>query len=410
MQKMCVPRILFDTMVNDDIIREVLRRHGSQRTSIVGRRQPHLRSKAETQEFAKLEDPKRLSKMDQKPGQPEGKEGLEDKQSAVVADKIMTMLQQLWAQNQVMHQRNQRLETELAAQRSILNNLSSTVRDLQQMNLFATTANQSTAVPIETESNLLDRAMKEIQAKRINKLLDSTPFYGLATEDVSDWLEGFKRKCDQVQLPDDQRLIIATDLFKGTAKIWYDTQKESIEDWGTLETKMIDYFTLISGSDPFQLEQKLYNRIRRPNESAIDYTHNVLKLCARVNKQMEEKTRLKHLAKGLDAYAKAHMDVKDPQNTEEFLVALIKFDQWQLEGKIQQRKPPTISQPKATTPSQFHQSNIESTNGTQSYQATPSSTRNHLDRTVRYSGRTTNPGCWTCRSLEHYQYECPKNY
>ena len=173
---------------------------------------------------------------------------------------------------------------------------------------------------------------------------------------------------------------------------------------------MTDYFTLVSGSDPFQLEQKLYNRMRRPHESAIDYIHDVLKLCARVNKQMEESTRIKHLSKGLDAPAKAHMDVKDPQNPEEFLEALIKFDQWQLESKILQRKSPMITQPKATTTSQFHQSSMEPINGTKPLQATSSSHRNQFDRPVRHSGRTTNPGCWTCGSLEHYQYECPKNY
>ena len=186
-------------------------------------RDHHTRSKAGTQEFASLEDPKRLSNPDQKSNQREGHEDVEVKQSVASVNEIMKLLQRLLGQNEAMKERNQRFENELAAQRSILDNLSSTLGELHQMNSRAASTDQKKLAPTTNEPNLLDRAMKELQAKRINKLLDSTPFYGLTTEDVSDWLEAFKRKCDQVQLPDGQRLIIATDLFKGSAKIWYDT-------------------------------------------------------------------------------------------------------------------------------------------------------------------------------------------
>lgn len=170
---------------------------------------------------------------------------------------------------------------------------------------------------------------------------------------------------------------------------------------------MVDYFSLVNGSDPFQLEQKLYNRVRQPKESAIDYVHAVLKLCARVNKHMDEYTRLKHLTKGLSAAAKARMDAKTPQKVEDFLETSIKFDQWQMESSAQQRL--SVDNRTASTLSPYHQ-NSAWTYGSKQIQPSTTSMSHHEDRSVRHNGKFPNRGCWTCGGLDHYQYECSKNY
>ncbi|CAF4617830.1 unnamed protein product, partial [Didymodactylos carnosus] len=190
---------------------------------------------------------------------------------------------------------------------------------------------------MKAETSLKEQAAKQLQSKRINQLLDSTPFSGSTSQEVSDWIDDFSNKCDQLQLDDAQRLSVVIDLLTGNAKLWYDTHKDTIDTWRTLKNKLTAYFTLVTGTDHFQLEQKLYNRRRQPNELAIDYCHNVLKLCSKVNKSMDDETRLKHLTKGLNAAAQLHMDLKSPDTTEEFLQALIKYDKWQEEEKIQQK-------------------------------------------------------------------------
>ncbi|CAF4629407.1 unnamed protein product, partial [Rotaria socialis] len=197
---------------------------------------------------------------------------------------------------------------------------------------------QSTSsVIMNMESSLKEQAVKQLHSKRINQLLDSTPFTGSASQEVSDWINNFSNKCDQVQLDDAQRLSVVIDLLKGNDKLWYDTYKDTIHDWVTLKNKLTTYFKLVTGTDHFQLEQKLYNRRRQTNELAIDYCHNVLRLCSKVNKYMDDETRLKHLTKGLNAAAQLHMDLKSPATLEEFLQALIKYDKWQEEEKNQVR-------------------------------------------------------------------------
>ncbi|CAF4582758.1 unnamed protein product, partial [Rotaria sp. Silwood2] len=167
--------------------------------------------------------------------------------------------------------------------------------------------------------------------------LNSIPFSGSNSQEVSDWIEDFDDKCDQLQLGDVQRLSVAINLVTGNAKLWYDTHKHTIDDWITLKNKLTTYFKLVTGSDQFQLEQKLYNRRRQPNELAIDYCHSVLKLCSKANKLMDEETQLKHLIKGLNPAAQLHMDLQKPGTTEEFFEALIKYDKWQEEEKFQRK-------------------------------------------------------------------------
>ncbi|CAF3342919.1 unnamed protein product [Rotaria socialis] len=155
----------------------------------------------------------------------------------------------------------------MATQQITINNLTQTIEAIQ--------------------SSLKEQAVKQLHSKRINQLLDSTPFTGSASQEVSDWIDDSSNKCDQVQLDDAQRLSVVIDLLKGNDKLWYDTYKDTIHDWVTLKNKLTTYFKLVTGTDHFQLERKLYNRRRQTNELAIDYCHNVLRLCSKVNKYMD---------------------------------------------------------------------------------------------------------------------------
>ncbi|CAF2971230.1 unnamed protein product [Rotaria sp. Silwood2] len=182
-----------------------------------------------------------------------------------------------------------------------------------------TTASDSeltTSVTQSAKLSLKEKASKQLQSKRIDQLFNSTPFYGSTSQEASDWIEDFNNKCDQLQLDDGQCLFVVIDLLKGNAKLWYDMHKHTIDDWITLKHRLTTYFNLVTDSDQFQLEPKLYNRGRLPNELAIDYCHDVLKLCSKVNKLMDEETRLKHLIKGRNPAAQLHMDLKKPGTTE----------------------------------------------------------------------------------------------
>ncbi|CAF5168122.1 unnamed protein product, partial [Rotaria sp. Silwood1] len=166
----------------------------------------------------------------------------------------------------------------MATQQITVNNLSQAIEALQGTKisysnipvtnpcLARTTTSVSELTPSmmkSVELSLKEQASKRLQSKRIDQLLNSIPFSGSNSQEVSDWIEDFDDKCDQVQLEDVQRLSVAIDLLTGNAKLWCDTHKHTIDDWITLKNKLTTYFKLVTGSDQFQLEQKLYNRRRQ---------------------------------------------------------------------------------------------------------------------------------------------------
>ena len=390
---------------------------------------------AQAQEMLLLSNANRKLKCEQQ--QKKCDDEVENREEPVVIqqpDEMMLLLQQLLAKQDLLLDENKQIKQKMETQQTTINNLSEAVKVIKDTktlcqnslptdpsSLSKTALSSQLTIPLvnNAASNLKEQAAKQLQSKRINQLLDSTPFTGSSSQEVSDWIEDLSNKCDQVQLDDDQRLSVAIDLLKGNATLWYDTHKDAIDNWITLKNKLTAYFQLVTGTDQFQLEQKLYNRRRQTNELAIDYCHNVLKLCSKVNKYMDDDTRLKHLIKGLNAAAQIHMDLKSPETTEEFLQALVKYDKWQEEGKIQQR----------STTSFDHRSNIptravqhprvqqEQCSSIPRQQYNHASQQHQSHYPTRGSPQTRHnnseknyDGCWSCGGMDHYQSQCSKNY
>jgi ElaB/YqjD/DUF883 family membrane-anchored ribosome-binding protein len=384
----------------------------------------HTRSMAGAQEFTALVDSERKVKPD--------KEEEKELNMEIInqANDSMLMLQQLMAKQDVLLEENKQLRQEMVVQRTIINNLSKAVETIQETKAIAqntsvikllTTATDSVLQPIAStnkneETHLREQAAKQLQSKRINQLLDSAPFTGSSSQEVSDWIEDFVGKCDQLRLDDAQRLAVATDLLRENAKLWYETHKDTINNWTTLKCKLTSYFQLVTGTDHFQLEQKLYNRRRQTNELAIDYCHNVLKLCTKVNKEMDEKIRLRHLQKGLDSAAQRHMDLKNPATTEEFLQALVKYDKWQEEDNrpeamTYQRRDTTT----ATNPYPIPRQGQSQVTPHQQYNYPSNQQSRHpgnvtLRSTRHEMAERRYDGCWSCGGMDHFRSECPKNY
>ncbi|CAF5117344.1 unnamed protein product, partial [Rotaria sp. Silwood1] len=117
---------------------------------------------------------------------------------------------------------------DMATQQITVNNLSQAIEALQGTKisysnipvtnpcLARTTTSFSDLTPSmmkSVELSLKEQASKRLQSKRIDQLLNSIPFSGSNSQEVSDWIEDFDDKCDQVQLEDVQRLSVAIDLL-----------------------------------------------------------------------------------------------------------------------------------------------------------------------------------------------------
>lgn len=400
-------------------------------------RKHYTRSMAQAPEFLPLPDSDRKLKCEQQ--QQKFDDQGDNREEPVVIqqpNEMMLLLQQLLAKQDLLLDENKQIKQKMETQQITINNLSEAVevikgtKILDQKLLPTDPSSPSTTAPspqltlpvvMNVASSLKEQAAKQLQSKRINQLLDSTPFTGSSSQEVSDWIDDLSNKYDQVQLDDDQRLSVAIDLLKGNAKLWYDTHKDTIDNWITLKNKLTAYFQLVTGTDQFQLEQKLYNRRRQTNELAIDYCHNVLKLCSKVNKLMDDDIRLKHLTKGLNAAAQIHMDLKSPGTTEEFLQALVKYDKWQEEEKIQQRSNTSFDH-RSNIPTRAVQHPLMQQ---QQYSSIPRQQYNHSSQQhqphyptrgspqTQHNNNNNNKnyyGCWSCGGMDHYQYQCSKNY
>lgn len=349
-------------------------------------------------------------------------------------NKIMLLLQQVIFKQDMLLEENRKLKHEMEDQQLTINSLTIAIGNLQGAKASepdprsnvrpAATTSQQQHVQQLTES--VSQATKQLQGKRITKLLEITPFTGLPDEDVDDWLTEFDKRCEDVQLEGEQRLSVARDLLKGTAKLWNETYEKTINDWQTFKRKITAHFMLVSGIDQFTLGQKLYNRQQQPNEDGMSYFHSMIRLCSKVNPSMDDTTRVKHLIKGLSMETKMYMEVTKPQNTDDFLQALVKLEQL-LAEKLAIKTKNVSNRPPGQQPSTTYVNDSRWTREVQPQQMPTAVTRTPRNSFQRYPGRDRNydeqqdsrnnysqqqyGSCYACGARDHFARNCPsKNY
>ncbi|CAF4470537.1 unnamed protein product, partial [Didymodactylos carnosus] len=175
----------------------------------------HTRSVAQTQEFLSLTDSDRKPRREPSPTYDEQQQQqleMDDqdgnRQGQAVIQKpneILFLLQQLLAKQDLLLDENKELKQEMATQQIIINSLSQAVEAIQEnkicqdvsstkLSSASTTAPLSQSTPhfvMKAETSLKEQAAKQLQSKRINQLLDSTPFSGSTSQEVSDWIDDF---------------------------------------------------------------------------------------------------------------------------------------------------------------------------------------------------------------------------
>jgi len=200
-------------------------------------------------------------------------------------------------------------------------------------------------------SSTTDHATKQLRSKQISQLFESTAFSGSRSQDVVDWLDEFNQKCDDIRLDDTQRLSIARGLMKNDAKLWVDALKHTLIDWKIFQQRLIAYFQLAAGIDGFSFSEQLYTRQQQLHESAIQYYHDVIRLCSKVDVNMDNATRLKHLYRGLRPETKITIDIRKFNNPDDFLQELVRFEQLQKDCATEAHEPVAMMSYQSNKPS-----------------------------------------------------------
>ena len=249
------------------------------------------------------------------------------------------------------------------------------------------TVNSSTG----TLTSNLDPATKQLRAKQISQLFESTPFSGSATQDVVDWLHEFNRKCEDIRLDDTQRLSIARGLMKNDAKLWMETLSTSPMNWSMFQQQLTSYFQLAAGIDCFSFSEQLYTRQQQLRETAIHYYHDIMRLCAKVDTTMSDITRLRHLYRGLRPESKVLISLHSFKTPDEFLQELVRLEQLQ---KVSESSSEVTSINMASYPSSMPNDIPYHANRRGSYQSSPQaqgSSRSYRSNSNRLSSHQSYP-------------------
>ncbi|CAN7939186.1 unnamed protein product [Ixodes hexagonus] len=126
---------------------------------------------------------------------------------------------------------------------------------------------------------------------------DPKVFAGLREEDVEDGLDSFNRVSVYNRWDDPIKLANVIFYLSDVAKTWFLNHEKEIPDWGAFATKLKDIFGTPT-SRKENAKQKLETR-QQGEETYTSYIEDVLALCRRVNSEMQESERVRHILKGI---------------------------------------------------------------------------------------------------------------
>lgn len=166
---------------------------------------------------------------------------------------------------------------------------------------------------------------------------DPPNFAGLRGDDVEDWLDSYERVSAYNRWDDTLKLKNVWLYLSEVAKTWFLNKEDTIDDWADFTTKL----RLIFGSSAVRSEgakKKLAVRLQRPNETYTSYIEDVLALCRRVDKDMSEADRVRHILKGIGQFAFSALAIQNPTTVSDVTATCHRLDALQSE-RIQPETP-----------------------------------------------------------------------
>ena len=146
--------------------------------------------------------------------------------------------------------------------------------------------------------NIADRTRSKIMEKG-NSLLKPNitvkDFTG--SGDIDDWLEDFDLASKIYGWDDTSKCLFAPFFLKGTARMWYRKNKDSIKDWSSFRKGLTMFFLLFQQARLCQ--EKLRTRNQGKDESVKHYADEIMNLCLRMNSKMDDLKMGKYFLDGL---------------------------------------------------------------------------------------------------------------
>ncbi|CAN7978002.1 unnamed protein product [Ixodes persulcatus] len=161
-----------------------------------------------------------------------------------------------------------------------------------------------------------------------NRQRDPPIFSGSPDTDVHNWMKSYDRASHHNRWDDSFKLANVVFFLKDTALQWFDNHEDEISSWDALTAAFSEAFGKPERRKQ-QAKDKLARRFQATTESSTSYIEDVLRLCTRVDADITEEDRIRHLFKGLSQDLFAVVAPKSPTTVQQLIGECKKYEELQ---------------------------------------------------------------------------------
>ncbi|CAN8023522.1 unnamed protein product [Ixodes persulcatus] len=131
-------------------------------------------------------------------------------------------------------------------------------------------------------------------------------------------MKSYDRASHHNRWDDSFKLANVVFFLKDTALQWFDNHEDEISSWDAFTAAFSEAFGKPERRKQ-QAKDKLVRRFQATTESSTSYIEDVLRLCTRVDADMTEEDRIRHLFKGLSQDLFAVVAPKSPTTVQQLI-------------------------------------------------------------------------------------------
>ncbi|XP_077551560.1 uncharacterized protein LOC144165316 [Haemaphysalis longicornis] len=153
------------------------------------------------------------------------------------------------------------------------------------------------------------------------------PFFtGKGDYDAEDWLSTFEQVSVYNKWDDKAKLSNVEYYLREVAEVWFRNNGRTIKTWGEFKTLFAEAFNR-PAVRKLHAEQCLRVRAQQPGENFTSYIEDVVDLCRRINMDMSEQEKIRHILKGIEDDAFQMLMSKDSKTVAEIIKLCQSYDE-----------------------------------------------------------------------------------
>ncbi|XP_077560627.1 uncharacterized protein LOC144175423 [Haemaphysalis longicornis] len=165
---------------------------------------------------------------------------------------------------------------------------------------------------------------------------DPASFSGIGDRDVEDWLSTFERISTHNKWDDAMKLNNVGFSFTHLAELWFNNHHRDMTTWAEFRERFMKAFGRPEVRK-LQAEQRLRVRAQKTGEDFTSYIEDVVDLCKRVDPNMLETEKVKHILKGIDDDAFQMLLSKDPRTVSDVISLCQSYDELRKQRALTRR-------------------------------------------------------------------------